>query len=137
VPGRSGGWVPVEGFYSNEHGSKRERQRRYGEVFRVEEFDGGYHVEFELPSIVPPSGAKEDLGISDEMPDYALDVSLDDSALIVKGSIVDNELRALCGVSSAFPADFNTRIELAGTLTGFRHRYANRLLEVLVLKAGG
>lgn len=137
VPGRNSGHVPVEGFYSNEFDSKRERQRRYGEVYRVDDFDGGYLVSFELPSVVPASGAKENLGIGDEMPDYDVNVSLADGGLVVTGSVVDKELRALCGVSSAFPADFKTTIALEGSLTGFRHRYANRLLEVLVLKAGG
>ncbi len=135
--GNSSGMVPVEGFYSPEFESKRERERRYGEVYRVEEFDGGYLVCFDMPRTVPPSSAKQELGIGDEMPDYDVDMSLVDHRLVVSGSVVDSKLRAVCGISSAFPADFKTEIPFDAPLSGFRHRYQNKRLEVLVLKAAG
>lgn len=132
VPDRSNGHVPVDGFYSDEFDAKRERERRYGEVYDVRELGGGYHVRFELPHIVPRSGAKEELGIGDEMPDYDVNVALGTEGLVVSGSVVDEKLRSLCGVSSAFPADFKTEIPLEGQLGGFRHRYRNRILEIVV-----
>jgi len=130
------GWVPVEGFYAREFEAKREREKRYGEVYTVDEFDHGYHVRFEMPREIPPSAAKEELGLGDEMPDYDVKISLAGSSLIVRGSVVDPELRAVCGVSPAFPADFKTDVTLGTTLAGFRHRYADKLLEIAVLKPG-
>jgi ferredoxin len=132
----SSGQVPVEGFYSKEFEAKRERERRYGEVYRVQEFDRGYYVRLELPRTIPPSAAKEERGLGDEMPDYDLDVTVADGGVTVRGSVVDPELRAVCGISPAFPADFRTQIPLRGPLGGFRHRYADKTLEVAVLKAG-
>jgi len=131
-----GGWVPVDGFYAREFESKREREKRYGEVYTIDRFDNGYYVRFELPREIPPSAAKEELGLGDEMPDYDLKIALSNGNLVVRGSVVDPELRAVCGVSSAFPADFKTEIPLEGPLGGFRHRYADRLLEVVVLRQG-
>ena len=133
---RKSGWVPVEGFYTPEFEEKRERERRYGEVYQVSEFDGGYYVRFELPRSIPPSAAKEELGLGDEMPDYDIAVRLGDEDLTVSGKIVDEQLRAVCGVSPAFPADFRTEIALDGPLSGYRHRYSDKLLEIAVLKNG-
>jgi ferredoxin len=130
------GHVPVEGFYGNEFEAKRERERRYGEVYAVQEFDGGYYVRLELPRTIPPSAAREERGLGDTMPDYDLDVHVGQEGLTIRGSVVDPELRAVCGISPAFPADFRTEIPLDGPLGGFRHRYADKTLEVAVLKAG-
>ena len=133
--GDRSGVVPVEGFYSSEFEAKRERERRYGEVYSVEEYDHGYLVRLDMPRVVPASSAKLELGIGDEMPDYDVDMSLVDHRLVVSASVVDPQLRAVCGVSSAFPADFKTEIAFEAPLAGFRHRYQNKRLEVLVLKA--
>ena len=130
------GHVPVEGFYSKEFESKRERERRYGEVYAVQEFDSGYYVRLELPRVIPPSSARDERGFGTDMPDYDLDVQVAPSGVRIRGSVVDPELRAVCGISPAFPADFCTDIPLVGPLAGFRHRYADKTLEVAVLKAG-
>jgi ferredoxin len=130
------GHVPVEGFYGNEFEAKRERERRYGEVYAVQEFDGGYYVRLELPRTIPPSAAREERGFGEAMPDYDLDVHVGGEGVTIRGSVVDPELRAVCGISPAFPADFRTEIPLDGPLGGFRHRYSDKTLEVAVLKAG-
>lgn len=131
---RQSGGAGTEGFYGTEFDEKRERERRYGEVYSVEQYPSGYYVRFELPRKVPASGAKHDLGIGDEMPDYDVRLTLEDKTLTVRGRVLDENLRALCGVSSAFPADFKTPISLDGKLAGFRHRYADKVLEVVVLR---
>jgi len=130
------GWVPVEGFYAREFEPKREREKRYGEVYTVSEFDNGYYVRMDLPRQIPPSAAKEELGLGDEMPDYDIRISMSGDSLTIRGAVVDPELRAVCGVSPAFPADFKTEVALGGPLAGFRHRYADKLLEIVALKQG-
>ena len=134
IPEHHSGHVPVDGFYAGEFEEKRERERRYGQVYTVTEFDRGYHISFELPRTVPPSGVKEELVVGDEMPDYELGVEVGGSSVTVKGSVVDPRLRAICGVSSAFPADFKADVDLGAAIGGFRHRYADKLLEIAVLK---
>jgi len=129
------GYVPVDGFYGREFEAKRERERRYGEVYSVEEFDRGYYVRLELPRQIPPSAAREELAMGEEMPDYDIKVSLDGDSLTIRGSVVDPALRAVCGISPAFPADFRTQIPLRGPLDGFRQRYSQKMLELAVLKA--
>jgi hypothetical protein len=131
------GHVPVDGFYGREFEAKRERERRYGEVYFVEEFDRGYYIRLELPRKIPPSAAREDLSIGDAMPDYDIRVSLDPDTVTIRGSVVDPELRAVCGISPAFPADFRTQIPLQGPLDGFRQSYRDKILELAVLKAEG
>ncbi len=134
--GEVSGVVPVEGFFTPEFEHKRERERRYGEVYEVQEFDRGAYIRFELPRNVPPSSAKSEMGIPDEMPDYDVDIVFEGENLVISGSVVDEKLRAVCGVSSAFPADFRTEISLDARPSGFRHRYRDKILEILVLKAG-
>jgi hypothetical protein len=70
------------------------------------------------------------------MPDYDLRVSLNDGTLSIRGAVVDPQLRAVCGVSPAFPADFKTEIPLNGRAKGFRRRYADKLLEIVVVNQG-
>jgi hypothetical protein len=130
------GWVPVEGFYTQEFEPKRERERRYGEVYTIEELERGWYVRFELPREIPPSAARDELGVGSEMPDYDLKVALTATSLVVRGSVVDPALRSICGVSPAFPADFRTEISLGGPFQGFSHRYSNKVLEIAVLKPG-
>lgn len=130
----SSGAVPVEGFYGGEFEEKRERQRRYGDVYTVEDLPRGYRVRLELPRVIPPSATRDELGIGDEMPDYDLSVSVQGDSITVKGSVVDEKLRAICGVSSSCPADFHTRISLDQPLGGYRQSYADKLLEIVVLK---
>jgi hypothetical protein len=130
------GWVPVEGFYTREFEPKRERERRYGEVYTIEEFERGWYVRFELPREIPPSAARDELGVGSEMPDYDLKIALTPTSLALRGSVVDPALRSICGVSPAFPADFRTEIPLGGPFQGFSHRYSDKILEIAVLKPG-
>ena len=65
-----------------------------------------------------------------------LKLELADRGLTIRGSVVDPDLRAVCGVSPAFPADFRTEIPVGGRLTGYRHRYGGKVLEVAVLRQG-
>lgn len=129
---RGNGSPGFDGFSSAAFESKRERERRYGEVYRVEEHHGGYYVRLELPRTVPPSAAKARLGIGDEMPDYDVDVTLSAPELTVSGHVAQPDLRALCGISSAFPPDFRTSIHLAGSLGGLGYRYSDKVLEIVV-----
>jgi ferredoxin len=129
------GQVPVEGFYGREFEAKRERERRYGEVYTVEEFDRGYYIRLELPRQIPPTATRDELALGEAMPDYDVSVKVAGSVVTVRGRVVDPELRAVCGISPAFPADFRTEIPLSGRLGGFQHRYADKVLELAVLKA--
>lgn len=128
------GRVPVEGFHGGEFEAKRERERRYGEVYEVEERAGGYYIRFELPRRVPQSSARDEMGIGQEMPDYDVDLSVNGSEMLVRASTVDRNLRAVSAVSSAFPPDFSTTITLANPVAGFRHRYSDKVLEIAVVK---
>ena len=134
---RQSGWIPVEGFYSRDFEPKREREKRYGEVYTIEELDGGYYLRMEMPRRIPHSAAKHELGLGDDMPDYDLHIAVENGGLTVRGSVVDPDLRAVCGVSPAFPADFRTEVPLQGSVAGFRHRYADKLLEVVVIMRRG
>ncbi len=131
---RGNGSPGFDGFTSTAFESKSERRRRYGEVYRVDELQGGYYIRLELPRKVPPSAAKARLGIGDEMPEYDFEVTLRGPGLTIRGHVVEDDMRALCGVSAAFPPDFNTSIALAGKLAGLGYRYCDRVLEVVVSK---
>ncbi|RMF24523.1 MAG: hypothetical protein D6760_03085 [Deltaproteobacteria bacterium] len=133
---RRSGVVPVDGFFSPEFESKRERERRYGEVYTVEEHDAGAYVRLELPRRVPPSAARDQLGLGEEMPDYDVRVALEGERLVVRGRVEDDRLRAVCGISPAFPADFAAEIPVTGPFGGFGYRYQDKTLEIVVLKKG-
>jgi len=130
---REVGTVAIDGFHSPEFEEKLERERRYGEVFRVEERSNGYLVELELPRRVPPSAQKLSQGIPDEMPDYQLDLGVESGFFVVHGKLVDPNLRKVAAVSPAFPPDFTTHIRLSRPVRGFKQRYQGKKLEVAIL----
>lgn len=129
------GGIGFDGFHGGTFEEKTERERRYGEVFELEERPNGYYLRFEFPRFVPRSATKDAFGIGDEMPDYDYDLSLAGRTFTVKGSVRDPQVRRLAAVSPAFPPDFRTSFELGQPVTGFQHRFENRLLEVVLLKS--
>lgn len=131
---RASGVVPHDGFLSGSHESKRERERRYGEVYEVEEWSDGLYLRMELPRRIPVSRARDRLALGDEMPDYDIALEATKEGLSVRGSVVDDRLRSLCGVSPSFPADFLTVIPVEGAIHGLCRRYGDKVLEVVVLK---
>ena len=125
-----------EGYYgvSTAFDDKRERERRYGEVYTIEERPSGWLFRMELPRRIPPSGVKQELGLGDEMPDYDLTLTLEGSVFVVHGKVVDPRLRTIAATAPAFPPDFTTRIPLAERCLGFVQRCENKVLEVVLVK---
>ncbi len=133
-PQHSQSSVGQDGFRTTQFDAKLERERRYGEVYRLHEDVNGFLLEFEFPRTVPASAIKEELGIGDEMPDYDYELSLQNGSFVVKGRVADPNLRKAAAVSSAFPPDFTTHIKLPGRVAGFRHRFDDKLLRVAMPK---
>ncbi|RMD84748.1 MAG: hypothetical protein D6815_03465 [Candidatus Dadabacteria bacterium] len=133
---RRSGVIPVDGYFTPEFESKRERERRYGEVYAVEEHDGGAYIRMELPRRIPPSAARDRLGLSEEMPDYDLKIAIEPEQVVVRGSVPDPDVRAVFAVSPACPTDFETRIPVAGPVAGYAWRYRDKLLEIVVVRKG-
>jgi ferredoxin len=130
------GNVAYEGYYNTAGAfdEKRERDRRYGEIYSLEERPGGYLFRLEFPRRIPPSGVKVELGLGDEMPDYAFDLSLAGSSFEVHGRVVDPRLRTVAATAPAFPPDFTTRVSLGERVAGFVYRCRDKNLEVVLIK---
>ena len=128
------GTVVLDGFHGGGFEEKLERERRYGEVYSLQEKGNGYLLRLEFPRTVPQSALKEELGIPDEMPAYDYDLSLRNGFFVVKGRVPDQNVRKLAAVSPAFPPDFTTNVELPGAVKAFKHRLRDRVLEVVLLK---
>ena len=126
--------VPIEGFYSKGFVDKLERERRYGNVYTVEERPGAFLVRLEFPRWMPDIGIAKRENLPDELPDYDYDLDLQDGQLTVKGRCTDEGVRKISSSVGAFPPEFVTIIPLRHKTTGFAHRYENKLLEVLVEK---
>jgi hypothetical protein len=133
-PAQSTGKVSFEGYYSPEFDDKLDRERRYGEVYTVEERGNAYLVRFEFPRQVPPSAWKQEQGIPDEMPDYDYDLSLRNGSFVVRGKVTDPQVRKLAAVSPSFPPDFTTHIDPEREVSAFKHRYRAKTLEVVLFK---
>lgn len=129
------GSVGLDGFSDPRFGTKLERERRYGEVYRLREEANGYLLEVEFPRVVPPSGVKEQLGVSDEMPDYDYNLTIQNGFFVVKGTVTDPNVRKVAAVSPSFPPDFTTQVKLPEPVAGFRHRFRGKDLEVALLKS--
>lgn len=126
--------VAFDGFMSDLHDEKTERDRRYGTVYSVSEHANAYLVRIEMPRKLPASSLKRLWNLPDEMPDYDYNLSLSDGVLTLSASVRGEALRRLCHVSSSCPADFTTRIEFAKPVATFKHRLRNKLLDIIVIK---
>jgi len=134
---RSG--VGFDGFHAgSEHfDDKLERARRYGEVFRLEDRADAYFFRLEFPRQVPPSSLGATLGLPEYMPDYDYDLALENGTFVVHARVVDPQVRRITGAAPAFPSEFTTRVPLSDPVTGFRHRYRDKTLDVVLPKVGG
>ena len=126
--------IPVDGFYSRGFVDKLERERRYGNVYTVEDRGGALLLRLEFPRSLPDIGVADRLKISDEMPDYDYDLALKSGQFIVRGRCSDERVRKISSSVGAFPPEFTTVIPLQDRIVGFAHKFENKLLEVLLLK---
>ena len=131
-----GGEMAHEGFYDTggAYDEKKERERRYGEIYRFEERPAGYILRLELPRTIPPSGVRDSLGLGTEMPDYEIDLRLLGGWFEVRGAVVDERLRTVAATAPAFPPNFVTRMPVSEPCVGFAQWYENKILEVVLVK---
>ena len=129
--------VGFDGFYAgrDHYDEKLERERRYGSIYRLEERDDAYILRVEFPRVLPPSSLADELGLPREMPDYDYELALRDGTFEVHGRVTDPRVRKLTAVAPAFPSEFTTRVALRQPVKGFRHRYRDKMLEVILPKA--
>ena len=129
--------IPVDGFYSPGFVEKLERERRYGNVYTLEDRGGAFLLRMEFPRCVPDIGLGGTSQLPSEMPDYDFDLALQNGQFVVKGRCVDEQVRRISSSIGAFPPEFTTVIPLREKVTGFAHRFENKLLEVFLLKDSG
>jgi hypothetical protein len=127
--------IPVDGFYSKGFVDKLERERRYGNVYTVEDRGGAYLLRMEFPRCLPDIGIAKREQLADEMPDYDYELGLQPGQIVVKGKCTDEAVRKISSSVGAFPPEFVTAVPLRQRATGFVHRYENKVLEVLIVKA--
>jgi hypothetical protein len=126
--------IPVDGFYSKGFVEKLERERRYGNVYTLEDRGGAFLLRMEFPRWMPDLGIAARSKLPDELPDYDYDLTLKDDQLIIKGRCSDEGVRKISSSVGAFPPEFTTVVTLTDKVVGFVHRFENKLLEVFLLK---
>jgi hypothetical protein len=126
--------IPVDGFYSRGFVEKLERERRYGNVYTVEDCGGALLLRLEFPRWIPDIGVADRAEIADEMPDYDYDLALKDGQFIIRGRCTDERVRRVSSSMGAFPPEFTTVIPLHDRTVGFVHKFENKLLEVFLVK---
>jgi Fe-S-cluster-containing hydrogenase component 2 len=126
--------IPVDGFYTRGFVEKLERERRYGNVYTVEDRGGALLLRLEFPRTIPDIGVADRSKISDEMPDYDYDLALKNGQFVIRGRCSDERVRKISSSVGAFPPEFTTVVPLQDRIVGFAHKFENKLLEVLLLK---
>jgi hypothetical protein len=126
--------IPVDGFYSRGFVDKLERERRYGNVYTVEDGGGALLLRLEFPRWIPDIGVADRAEIADEMPDYDYDLALKGGQFIIRGRCTDERVRRVSSSMGAFPPEFTTVIPLQDPIVGFVHKFENKLLEVFLVK---
>jgi ferredoxin len=126
--------IPVDGFYGGGFVEKLERERRYGNVYSLQDWGESYYLQVEFPRKVPQIGPPINEKLPEEMPDYDYDLLLKNGTFIVKGKCTDDKIRKISSSLGAFPPEFTTIVNLKEKVAGFSHRYDNKLLEVVLVK---
>ena len=126
--------IPVDGFYDKGFVEKLERERRYGNVYVIEDWGEAYFLRVEFPRKVPDIDLPLRSELPETMPDYDYDLFLKDGHFVVKGRCADERVRKISSSVGAFPPEFTTVIPLQEKVEGFSHRFENKLLEVVLLK---
>jgi hypothetical protein len=126
--------ITFDGFYSSGFVEKLERERRYGNVYTIEDRGGALLLRMEFPRSMPDGGLSFASQLPSEMPDYDYDLALQNGEFVVKGRCADERVRKISSSFGAFPPEFTTVIPLRERVTGFAHRCENKLLEVLLVK---
>jgi ferredoxin len=126
--------IPVDGFYARGFVEKLERERRYGNVYTLQDWGDAYFLRLEFPTRVPDVGIPETTDLPEDMPDYDYDLALKNGHFIIKGKVVDERIRKITSSVGAFPTEFTTVVPLKEKVQGFSHRFGDKLLEILLLK---
>jgi ferredoxin len=126
--------IPVDGFYERGFIEKLERERRYGNVYTLRDLGEAYFLRMEFPTQVPDIGLAIRSELPDEMPDYDYDLALKDGHFVIKGRITDERIRKISSSVGAFPPEFTTVVSLPQKVETFSHRFADKLLEILLFK---
>ncbi len=129
--------IPVDGFYSKGFVEKLERERRYGNVYTVEDRGDVFLLRMEFPRRTPDIGLAGSARLPSEMPDYDYDLALVDGQFVIKGKCTDEQVRRISSSVGAFPPEFTTTVPLREKVVGFAHHFENKLLEVFLLKDRG
>jgi hypothetical protein len=125
-------WAEVKDMPDND----RERMKRYGLAYSMDENADRYCLRFALPKKVPNHKMKFKWGLPDRMPDYKIDVGLDGKILRIKAVLEDEKVRKLCDVANSFPDRFLRELELPLAGKSITHNYdsADKVLEIVVEK---
>jgi hypothetical protein len=129
--------IPVDGFYSKGFIEKLERERRYGNVYTVEDRGDAFLLRMEFPRRAPDISLAGNTKLPAEMPDYDYDLALVDGQFVIKGKCTDEQVRKISSSVGAFPPEFTTVIPLREKVVGFAHHFENKLLEVFLVKDSG
>ena len=127
--------VAFDGYRSQQHDAKLERDRRYGSVYTVAESDNAYLVRLELPRRMPSTSLKRIWHLDSARPAYDYTVQLKHNVLAIQARLRGEALRRLAYVSPSYPTGFLTRIELTWPAVRFKHRLRKQTIEVIVFKA--
>ena len=126
--------VAFDGYQGEEHDDKLERDRRYGTVYTVTEYENAYLVRLELPRKTPSSSLEQVWHLGEAKPEYNFIIELSHNALSIRGRLRGEALRRLAYVSPSFPSGFLTRIEFAEPVARIIHRLRESVIEVIAFK---
>jgi hypothetical protein len=126
--------VAFDGYQGEQHDDKLERDRRYGTVYTVTEYENAYLVRLELPRKTPSSSLKQVWHLGEAKPEYDFVIELSHNALSIRGRLHGEALRRLAYVSPSFPSGFLTRIEFAEPVARVIHRLHESVIEVIAFK---
>lgn len=126
--------VAFDGYRSEGHDAKLERDRRYGTVYAVRESANAYLVRVELPRRLPATSLKQVWHLTAAPPAYEYTVHLNHNVVAIQARLRGEAVRRLAYVSPSFPSGFLTRIELREPVGRFKDRLRGQTIEVIVFK---
>ena len=129
--------VAFDGFRNPIHDEKIERDRRYGTVYTLVEHANAYLVSIEMPRRIPDSSLKGTYGsYPTRCPTTITPSRCTIRVLAVRAGVRGNAMRRL-SYSCVVSFRLSNADRIRPSVTSFKHRMRDKVLEVVVFKTAG
>lgn len=101
----------------------RDRKRRYGNVYEIQNTPSQIFIRVEMPRSVPEHPEREKLGLGRAMPHYEYEVKQDGNVVTLRARVPDGEVKRLISRVNSFPPSMRKNFFFEEQIKGYEVSY--------------